>query len=342
MFWAIALTLLLAAVLLAVWPLFAGPFHWKATAIAATLMLPLAGAWLYLGVGTPAALDPDARQPSAPPEGGMAEMADRLRARLTESPEDLDGWVLLGRTYKTVQRYPEAVEALETAARLVPDHPLVQVELVEARLFASNDPRITPDMVASLEQAVAAEPGLQKANWLLGVAAAQRGDDRAAITWWEVLLAQVEPGSGVAEAVAAQIAEARVRLGDSPPEPKPAATLANEFEVEVDLGSEAREQLTALPPEATLFVIVRPAGATAGPPLGVRRVERPEFPLSLALSDADSMLEQRPISSVAEVEVLARLSLTGKPMAASGDWESPPATTGSMKPARLQLNRRLP
>jgi cytochrome c-type biogenesis protein CcmH len=96
---------------------------------------------------------------------------------------------------------------------LAPDQPLVQVELVEARLFVSGDPRITPEMVATLEQAVSAEPTLQKGLWLLGIAAAQQGDDVRALEWWEKLRAQIEPGSQIEQSVLEQMDQARVRLG---------------------------------------------------------------------------------------------------------------------------------
>jgi cytochrome c-type biogenesis protein CcmH len=364
MFWALAATFLLIAAVLTLWPLLVGKTLWKPMALLLVFAVPAAAAWLYQGVGTPAALEPEARQPMDLSGAGMADLTDRLQARLTATPEDLDGWVLLGRSYKTLQRYPEALQALETANRLVPEQPMVLVELVEARLFASGDPRITPEMVALLEQAVGSEPGLQKGYWLLGIAAAQRGDDAGAIARWEELLEQVEPGSGVADAVTAQIAEARTRLGIPAGESPPAgetltageATVAGEaplageapvigaaplFAVEVTLSPTARETLGPLPPEATLFVVVRPAGAAAGPPLGARKIERPEFPLTLSLTDKDSMLPQRPISSAGEVEIQARLSFTGQALPVTGDWQSQPASGLSGQPIRLLLDQQV-
>jgi cytochrome c-type biogenesis protein CcmH len=359
MFWALAATFLLIAAVLTLWPLLVGKTLWKPMALLLVFAVPAAAAWLYQGVGTPAALEPEARQPMDLSGAGMADLTDRLQARLTATPEDLDGWVLLGRSYKTLQRYPEALQALETANRLVPEQPMVLVELVEARLFASGDPRITPEMVALLEQAVGSEPGLQKGYWLLGIAAAQRGDDAGAIARWEELLEQVEPGSGVADAVTAQIAEARTRLGIPADEAHlageaPAATgeasVAGEapvigaaplFAVEVTLSPAARETLGPLPPETTLFVVVRPAGAAAGPPLGARKIERPEFPLTLSLTDKDSMLPQRPISSAGEVEIQARLSFTGQALPVTGDWQSQPASGLSGQPIRLLLDQQV-
>lgn len=366
MFWGIATGVLLAAAILVVWPLVGAAPRWKAIAAVLVLAVPLAAAWLYHGVGTPAALDAAARQPQ--PQhmnaGNMAELADRLKQRLEQSPDNAEGWVLLGRTYKSLQRYPEALDALETAARLAPDQPVVTVELVEARLFASGNPQITPEMVAQLEQAVEREPALQKGYWLLGIAAAQRGDDREAIRWWQSLLQQVEPGSGIAEAVSAQIADARARLGEPVEMPVPAAGVAAaapppsaaadggtppsaadrmQLNVEITLADGAREALASAPAEAALFVIVRPAGENGGPPLGVRRVNDLQFPVALTLSDADSMIPQRPISSAGNVEVQARLSMAGRPLPASGDWQSDSTPAGGTNQTlQLRLDQRVP
>ena len=61
-------------------------------------------------------------------------MVASLRAKLTQSPQHLEGWMLLARTLKTLQRFPEALEALEIARRIAPEDSTVAVELIEARI----------------------------------------------------------------------------------------------------------------------------------------------------------------------------------------------------------------
>jgi cytochrome c-type biogenesis protein CcmH len=84
--------------------------------------------------------------------------------------------------------------------------------------------------------------------------------------------------------------------------------------------------LAAIPPNAVLYVMVRPPGAAVGPPLGVRRVIDPALPLDLTISDGDSMMQERKISLESEIQLQARISLTGSPAARSGDWQSAPVT----------------
>ncbi len=383
MFWSISLLVLLIAGVFTLGPLLGKGVKWKPVTLAGILLVPLAGYLMYQGVGTPQALDPAMVQ--APDQAeidrahasmtDLGTLTERLHQRLQENPDDVEGWLLLGRSYKNLQNYPAAIEALETADRLSPGVPLVQVELVEARLFASGNAQFTPEMTTKLEQAVAAEPSLQKGLWLLGIAAAQSGNDAGALEWWEKLRAQLEPGSEIEQSLLAQINQVRARLGQAPEvetasapasmtppmgasmaastpatasAPPGSATAAQGMDIRVELSaaaSQAWPQLPAgtVPPGAVLFIIARPQGVSGGPPLGARRVMQPQFPLQLTLTDADSMVPQRPISSADQVELQARLSLSGRPTPSPGDWQSVASAVGkdAQEATRLTLDQRV-
>ncbi|MGH6631170.1 MAG: tetratricopeptide repeat protein, partial [Burkholderiales bacterium] len=129
MFWPISFALLLAGALVTLWPLLSRDSSWKWSAMAGVVLLPLAGYGLYQGIGTPEALSQPAAEPLSasstemPGAEDMNQLVDQLRQRLQDNPEELQGWLLLGRSYKTLQNYRLAVEALETASRLAPDQP---------------------------------------------------------------------------------------------------------------------------------------------------------------------------------------------------------------------------
>lgn len=366
MFWSISLLVLLAAGLVTLWPLLDSGSNRKLAALAGVVLLPVAGYVLYQGVGTPEALDPALSRPrqqaqEAPAHTGMTDLGtltERLRQRLEASPDDFEGWVLLGRSYKNLQNYTKAIEALETADRLSPGQPLVQVELVEAKLYASGNSQFTPEMTATLEKAVATDPSQQKGMWLLGIAAAQNGDDERALEWLEKLRLQVEPGSPVEQTLLAQIDQIRTRLGRPPEEvtmPGTAAATAAAADsapaaAAESAGTDVRVELSAtasnswpqlatgsVPPGAVLFVIIRPEGMTGGPPLGARRVIQPQFPLQLTLTDADSMVPQRPISSATTLNLQARLSLSGRPTPTAGDWQSASSAVAANSDAPITL-----
>jgi cytochrome c-type biogenesis protein CcmH len=321
MFWIVSLALLLAAGFFSLSPLLLSTRAWKLTAWVLVIMIPLTSYFLYQGVGTPMALNPAAIEPAPASSGDMNELTAQLRSRLSETPEDAEGWVLLARSYKNLQKYPESLEAIETANRLMPNQPLIQVELVETQLYVSGTPMLSEQMVETLEQAVQAEPALQKGLWLLGIAAAQRGNDEAAIDWWNRLLVQLDPASPIAQSVREQLDRSMLRLGQLP-EPTTSGQWQGS-EIRIELERSDGSAIFQIPAEAVLFVIIRPAGSAGGPPLGVKRVDQPEFPLQLALTDADSMLPQKPISSAGNLTIMARLSMTGQPLASAGDWQSP-------------------
>lgn len=320
MFWLMGLAILALAGLWLAWPLLARGSEWKAVGLAVLLALPLGGLLLYRQVGTPAALDTAASDLESQ---DFNALADDLKSRLGEREEDLEGWLLLGRSLKSLQRYGEALEALETARRIAPDSPLVTVELAEAKLFASGSPRISDEVREMLQTAVAKDPSLQKGLWLLGIDAAQRRAEDEAVDYWQRLLAQLEPGSPIAESVQEQIELARSRQGLAP-----AGTPEQDSDwpgvaVEVGLSTAAAEALSGgLPDSAALFVIVRPGGESGGPPLGVARVDQPQFPLEISVDDRHAMLPQRKLSTQDSLRFQARLSLSGEPGAKAGDWES--------------------
>jgi cytochrome c-type biogenesis protein CcmH len=60
-----------------------------------------------------------------------------------------------------------------------------------------------------------------------------------------------------------------------------------------------------------LFVIARPEGVTAGPPIAVKRIPAATFPITIDLSSADSMMGQ-PIPPKVRIE--ARLDADGNPL----------------------------
>jgi hypothetical protein len=83
---------------------------------------------------------------------------------------------------------------------------------------------------------------------------------------------------------------------------------------------------------ATLFIIARPAGSTKGPPLAVKKIARPVFPLSYSLGPENLMMQGAPFSGKATVS--ARIDADGNPATRqagdlSGDYKKNPATVGA-------------
>jgi hypothetical protein len=84
--------------------------------------------------------------------------------------------------------------------------------------------------------------------------------------------------------------------------------------VKVELAPALR---TRAPDAASLYVFVRDP-AQGGPPLAVKRLPS-HFPQTVELTSADAMIAGHGIQAGQRVEVIARISPSGNPMAESGD-----------------------
>ena len=70
---------------------------------------------------------------------------------------------------------------------------------------------------------------------------------------------------------------------------------------------------------ASVFIIARDP-ARPSPPIAVTRRLVSDLPLVVELGDQESMIPGRNLSAFSEFEVLARVSLSGNPIAQPGDW----------------------
>ncbi len=322
-FWIIAAVLCLAAVLFAVWPI------WKS----ARRLTPMLAGVVVFTVGLAAALYGHLGDPELPSgRGGEATLADMdavmdsLRARLEANPEDVNGWKMLGRSSLQLRQFDEAVAAFEKAMELEDGRDAqTHVDLALA-LLSRDQTGIEGRPAALIESALALDPNNPSALFYSGTAAAERGDTELAASRWEVLLGLNPPpeiraileqriaqwrgepvpaGPGVA-AVPAPAAEA------SPPAADPDAVVT----ARVVLSEDAMRSIRA---DANVFLIARDP-AQPSPPIAVSRLRVSELPSVVSLGDEQSMVAGRSLSGFEEFELLARVSLSGGPAAAPGDW----------------------
>jgi len=284
-------------------------------------------------------------------------MVAQLQQRMVENPEDVEGWLILGRTLKTMQRYAEAEAALTNANRLVPGTPIIMIELAEAKLFASGSPQVPAQAKQLIESALAIDPQQPKGLWLLGMVAVQQGDDAQAIETWQSLLDQLDPTSGPGQAVSEQINLAKTRMEQigeqvagsetqlteidnaEAPEVVPTAVVSG---IPVTIGI-ADEFANSVPANATLFVFIHPAG-TAGMPLAVKRMAARGFPISLNFTDADLLRPGTSLQDFEQLDISARISISGIANRAPGDYQANKVTlqTKAVRTIALTLDQRVP
>jgi len=315
-FWiytALLIALALAAVL---WPLLRNERTGVTTASMVTVAigLPLAIVLIYQLVG---GWQPDFRVPEAePPMAAAPESVEsamqKLEARLQEQPDDLEGWLLLGRSYVSLERFPEALEAYRQAYRLsAGTDPQAALGYGEAMILVDRN-ALVGEAGPLFEQVLKAQPMDPRALWYGGLAAAARGDADTAITRWQTLLG-LELPDRMRQIVQQQLAS----MGAPAPqaETRVAATGPISIVVEVEISPELAGRLEGTP---TLFVIARNPGRP-GPPLAVVRREGANLPLSLTMDDRNVMLPGATLASSEELAFTARLAVGGEAMAKAGD-----------------------
>jgi len=343
-------------------------------AMVLALALPLLALVLYFQIGNPEAIETarapatasgEKKDPHADPTGPeMQKAVEGLAARMKAQPDDIDGWLLLGRAYLAMQRFPEAKDAFQRALKLAPDNVDVSVQYAEALALSSPTRQIDAEARGLIMHALEKDPKNQRALWLSGIAAAQEERYADAAKAWETLLAELPPDAEITQSVRAQLSEARKRAGlpdpggttdgaaastASTPQPQPPtapaaaapAAGATRITVRIDVAPALKARVS---PDAPLFVFAR---AAAGPamPLAVKRMLASELPATVQLADGMGMTPQMTLSSADQVIVGARISLTGSATPSKGDLQAlskPIASKGKSSEVTLTISDVVP
>ena len=165
-------------------------------AISLGLLLPILALLGYGMLGNPRALDPTqtVAQPKMSPDQINA-MVSKLAERMQANPDDMQGWLMLARSYKTLGRYEDAMAAYGKAEKAI-DDPDVLASYAETIAMAQGK-GLTGKPTQLIETALKLDPKHGHSLFLAGAAAMERGDRKAGIAYWEALLPQVEPGSEI-------------------------------------------------------------------------------------------------------------------------------------------------
>ena len=303
-------------------------------AVALAVVLPLAAAAVYALVSNypwqdPRLLGAGAQTAHQQGAGSMDEATRSLEARLAQSPDDLEGWQMLARTYLVTGQPAKAASALERALELAGgDDPDIELDLAEA-LVVSADPSVQDRARSIVDAALAANADNGKALWYSGVIALRSGDEETARQRWLRMSEQEMPDEiramvneqlaalGVEAPASAPVGERGPMMAAASPPVAPDAAPATGRMLNVSVSVDPA-LASKLPPGTPLFVSARQPGIP-GPPLAAVRLTTDVMPVTVTLSDANSMIEGRNLSSVEDVEIVARVALGGSVMTSSGD-----------------------
>jgi cytochrome c-type biogenesis protein CcmH len=313
--------------------------------VALMIALPVAAVALYSNISNfpwdgpiaAAAVPPGHGEDGA---GDMNAITAQLEARLATNPGDVEGWQMLGRTYLVTGEAVKAAAAYQKAIDLTGGNdPALKLDLAEA-LILTEDPAVQDQAKQIVDAAIEADASNGKALWYSGVMAIRAGDKETAKARWSKLL-ELNPPDDIRQIVVAQLAELGVEAPAMAARAAPAmgagagnATAggmgggmasSGAAEGPAPTGRTIRIAISVDPkvagklqPGTPLFVAARQPGIP-GPPLAAVRMSSDQLPTTVVLSDANSMMEGRNLSSVDDVEVIARVAFGGTAVTATGD-----------------------
>jgi cytochrome c-type biogenesis protein CcmH len=294
----------------------------RPAALLIAVAVPVCAGLLYLHLGNPQALTAPKRaavDASSITPDQFRDMTEKLAARMQSKPDDPVGWMMLGRAYKALERYPDAVKALQKAERLEPRNPEILVDYAEAMALdrASN---LEGEPTRLLERALQIAPDNQKALTLAGTAAFARQDYPAAIRYWQRLAANVPADSELGRALSSGIAQAKARATGKVPEANQAQRRSDASKTVSGVVRLSPALAAKAAPEDAVFVFAR---AAQGPkmPLAVMRKQVKDLPLNFELDDSMAMTSSLELSSFPRVVVGARISKSGSATPKAGDLE---------------------
>jgi cytochrome c-type biogenesis protein CcmH len=238
-----------------------------------------------------------------------AAMAARLAQRLAAKPDDLEGWLTLGRTYETLEQFPLALRAFQRADRIANGTNAEAIIGVAESLLAQDMEQLRGPAGQLFERALLLEPDNRKALLYGAFAAQSRGELPAARERFMRMLA-LDPPPQIRDIIDKQLRA----IDAAGAQQEVSADSAAKVAVHVTLAPALAAQV---PAGATLYVAARDPKAP-GPPFAAKRLPA-VFPADVELSAADAMLESRRISAGQKLEVVARVALGGTPTATRGD-----------------------
>jgi len=335
---------------------------WR-TAVVIALVFPISALGLYIWLGAPEAISP------MPPASALAEAAteqaaapnldqivENLASKLQADPNNLEGWVLLGRTHRSMGNLDAALSAFDRALKLNADD-----ELILARaevLAAKNQGRFDGEPWRVIREVLQRDPQNYAALLLAGSASYANNRYADALEFWQrarLRLSADHPDvpnlieamstvqaklknpttpSSTPAAQGAQGAPSASASGSAASGTAPAAPVASaaggavsalNVSGQVRLSAALKSQTS---PTDVVFVYAVPANGERMP-LALLKTTVAQLPLSFTLDDSSAMLPDRKLSGASQVLVKARISKSGNAIPQSGDWE------GSLGPVKV-------
>ena len=290
------------------------------TAVVLAIALPVSAMGMYMWLGEPEALNPLAlKSNDKVDQQELSKMADNLAKKLEEKPDNLQGWVMLGRTYRSLEKFEASLKAYDRALKLTADDDL-RIERVEvlAMQRQGNFEGEPWDIILDILQK---DPQHYAALLMAGSASYAHEKYADALSYWQKARKPLASDNPDVPGLDEAIASVQQKLGITPkavavqsvkPTPSnPALSVSGR----VTLSASFKGKTS---PADAVFIYATPANGERMP-LAIFKTTVANLPLSFTLDDSTAMSPERKLSGAGEVFVKVRVSKSGNAMPQSGD-----------------------
>lgn len=290
------------------------------TAVVLAIALPVSAMGMYMWLGEPEALNPLAlKSNDKVDQQELSKMADNLAKKLEEKPDNLQGWVMLGRTYRSLEKFEASLKAYDRALKLTADDDL-RIERVEvlAMQRQGNFEGEPWDIILDILQK---DPQHYAALLMAGSASYAHEKYADALSYWQKARKPLASDNPDVPGLDEAIASVQQKLGITPNavasqsfKPMPSnAALSVSGRVTLSANLKGKTQ-----PSDAVFIYATPANGERMP-LAIYKTTVANLPLSFTLDDSTAMSPERKLSGAGEVFVKVRVSKSGNAMPQSGD-----------------------
>ena len=308
------------------------------TAVVLAVALPLGSMGLYMWVGQPEALNPLAlKTPDQVDPKDLAKMAQTLAEKLQAKPDNLQGWVMLGRTYRTLENFDAALKAYDNALKLSADDDL-KLERIEI-IAMQRQGQFEGEPWNVIREILQRDSQHFGALLTAGSASYAEGKFADALKYWEQARKPLDANNPDLEGLESAIATVRERLGMPPTKATLAATSGLNVTGQVNLSASLKSKAS---PNDVVFIYATPANGDRMP-LAIFKTTVSQLPFNFTLDDSTAMAPDRKLSAAGEVMVKVRVTKSGNAMPQSGDLSGSlgPVKVGA-KGLKLEIKDQIP
>ena len=202
------------------------------------------------------------------------------------------------------QDFPKAIESFKKVLEADPNQPEAHSYMGMILIQAGH----ADGAMMAFDRALAQAPNYPMALWGKGmILYREKKDYAAARVVLQQLLQLIPPGEDRAEIekIIASFPPPGSDAGQVPASPSPDSKQT--VSGKITLGPKVK----GMNSKATLFIIARPAGSGGGPPLAVKKIDQPVFPLSYVIGAENVMMQGTPFTG--KINLSVRLDQDGNP-----------------------------